>query len=175
MIIIFIKFCGIDCREVSFSLGGKTLKSKRQLKIMEVIKEQEIQTQQELAAKLRQEGIEVTQATVSRDVKQLGLIKVPSKDGGYKYSLPPRHKEKVNATSRMKRMFQDSVVNLDYSENLIVVNTLPGTAQGVAALIDNSDWKHVIGTIAGDDTIMLVIKPKKKVEAVIEKLESLTS
>lgn len=141
---------------------------------MEVVKEESIQTQQELAAKLRQEGIEVTQATVSRDVKQLGLIKVPNEEGGYKYSLPPKHNKKVNTTSRMKRMFQDSVVNLDYSENLIVVNTLPGTAQGVAALIDNSDWEYVIGTIAGDDTIMLVIKPIEKVQTVIEKLESLT-
>ena len=151
------------------------MKSKRQLKIMEVIKEEDIQTQQELAAKLRQEGIEVTQATVSRDVKQLGLIKVPSEEGGYKYSLPPQHNEEVNTTSRMKRMFQDSVVNIDYSENLIVVSTLPGTAQGVAALIDNSDWDYIIGTIAGDDTIMLIIKPKEKVQAVIDKLESLTS
>jgi len=151
------------------------MKSKRQLKIMELIKERDIQTQQELAVILRQEGIEVTQATVSRDVKQLGLIKVPNEQGGYKYSLPPRHKEKVNANSRMKRMFQDSVVELNFSENLIVVNTLPGTAQGVAALLDNSDWQHVIGTIAGDDTILLVIKPQEKVAEVMKQLKSLTS
>ena len=151
------------------------MKSKRQLKIMELIKEKNIQTQQELAANLRQEGIEVTQATVSRDVKQLGLIKVPNGAGEYKYSLPPRHKEKVNANSRMRRMFQDSVVDFNYSENLIVVNTLPGTAQGVAALLDNSDWNNVIGTIAGDDAILLVVKPKEKVEAVMNKLKSLTS
>jgi transcriptional regulator of arginine metabolism len=151
------------------------MKSKRQLKIMELIKERDIQTQQELAVILRQEGIEVTQATVSRDVKQLGLIKVPNESGGYKYSLPPRHKEKVNANSRMKRMFQDSVVELNFSENLIVVNTLPGTAQGVAALLDNSDWQHVIGTIAGDDTILLVIKPQEKVTEVMKQLKSLTS
>ncbi|MGM0370520.1 MAG: arginine repressor [Bacillota bacterium] len=151
------------------------MKSKRQLKIMELIQERDIQTQQELAVILRQEGIEVTQATVSRDVKQLGLIKVPNESGGYKYSLPPRHKEKVNANSRMKRMFQDSVVELDFSENLIVVNTLPGTAQGVAALLDNSDWQHVIGTIAGDDTILLVIKPQEKVTEVMKQLKSLTS
>ncbi|MGM0502735.1 MAG: arginine repressor [Bacillota bacterium] len=151
------------------------MKSKRQLKIMELIKEHNIGTQQELAVKLRQEGIEVTQATVSRDVKQLGLIKVPNGEGSYKYSLPPRHKEKVNATSRMKRMFQDSVVEYNFSENLIVVNTLPGTAQGVAALLDNSDWNNVIGTIAGDDTILLVVKPKEKVKEVMDKIKTLTS
>ena len=149
------------------------MKSKRQLKIIELVQERDIQTQKELADKLKQAGIEITQATVSRDIKQLGLIKVPMQDGGYKYSLPPDHKEKVNVKSRMKRMFEDSVTEVDHSENLIVISTLPGTAQGVASLIDNSNLDYVIGTIAGDDTILLVVKPKKKVATVVEQLEEL--
>jgi len=88
--------------------------------------------------------------------------------------LPPKHKEKVNIISRMRRMFQDSVVNIDYSENLVVINTLPGTAQGIAALIDNSDWDNIIGSIAGDDTILLIVKPKDAVEDVLEELNKLS-
>ena len=151
------------------------MKSKRHLKIMELVKEEDIRTQDELAKSLKKEGIEVTQATVSRDIKQLGLIKIPISGGkDYKYSLPPKHKEKVNIISRMRRMFQDSVVKIDYSENLIVVNTLPGTAQGIAALIDNSNWDHVIGTIAGDDKIMIIVKPKDAVGKVLERLNKLS-
>ncbi len=149
------------------------MKSKRHLKIIKLIKEDEIQTQDELANRLNEEGINVTQATVSRDIKQLQLIKVPTKEGKYKYSLPPDSKKKVNLPRRMKRMFEDSVIDIDYSENLIVIKTLPGTAQGVASLLDNSEWKRVIGTIAGDDTILMIIKPKSAVPDVIAKLESL--
>ncbi|GAB6099005.1 arginine repressor [Halanaerocella petrolearia] len=149
------------------------MKSKRQLKIIELVEEENIQTQSELAHRLQQEGIKVTQATVSRDIKQIGLIKVPMRDGGYKYSLPPQHQEKINVHSRMKRMFQDSVIDIDYSENLIVVNTLPGAAQGIAALFDNSELNNVIGTIAGDDTIMLIVKPKEAVPKVMKELDRL--
>ncbi|GAB6139178.1 arginine repressor [Halanaerobaculum tunisiense] len=149
------------------------MKSKRQLKIIELVQEEDIQTQAELATRLQAAGIEVTQATVSRDIKQIGLIKVPMDQGGYKYSLPPQHQEKVNVEGRMRRMFQDSVVGIDYSENLIVVNTLPGTAQGIASLFDNSDLEHVIGTIAGDDTVLLVVKPIEAVSQVMNSLEEL--
>lgn len=149
-------------------------KSKRHLKIIELVKDEEIQTQDELAIRLKEEGIEVTQATVSRDIKQLGLIKSPMSEGNYKYSLPPKYKGKVNIDSRMRRMFQDSVININFSESVIVVNTLPGTAQGIAALLDSSEIENVIGTIAGDDTVLLVVKPKSAVESVIEKIEDLT-
>ncbi|WP_018249976.1 arginine repressor [Orenia marismortui] len=150
------------------------MKSKRHIKIMELVENEDIHTQDELTTRLEEEGIEVTQATVSRDIKQLGLIKVPIEGGGYKYYLPPQPKEKVNVTSRMKRMFEDSVIDINFSENLVVINTLPGTAQAIAALLDNTTWDNVIGTIAGDDTILMVVKPKNAVESVIDKLENLT-
>jgi len=141
---------------------------------MSLVQDEDIHTQDELASRLEEEGIEVTQATVSRDIKQLGLIKIPLDNGGYKYSLPHKQKDNININSRMKRMFEDSVINIDYSENLVVINTLPGTAQAVASLIDNTEWKNVLGTIAGDDTILLIIKPKNAVINVIERLKSLT-
>jgi transcriptional regulator of arginine metabolism len=141
---------------------------------MSLVQDEDIHTQDELASRLEEEGIEVTQATVSRDIKQLGLIKIPLDNGGYKYSLPLQQKDNININSRMKRMFEDSVSRIDYSENLVVINTLPGTAQAVASLIDNTEWKNVLGTIAGDDTILLIIKPKSAVTSVIERLKSLT-
>lgn len=141
---------------------------------MSLVQDEDIHTQDELASRLEEEGIEVTQATVSRDIKQLGLIKIPIDNGGYKYSLPPQQKDNININSRMKRMFEDSVSRIDYSENLVVINTLPGTAQAVASLIDNTEWKNVLGTIAGDDTILLIIKSKSAVTSVIERLKSLT-
>lgn len=140
---------------------------------MHCIEEEDISTQEELANKLRGEGIEVTQATVSRDIKELGLIKVPTKDGNYKYALPPEPKP-GSLVGRMRRMFQDSVEEIDYSENLIVINTLPGTAQGVASLLDTADWEHILGTVAGDDTVLIIVKPPEAVESILIKLRSLT-
>jgi transcriptional regulator of arginine metabolism len=74
----------------------------------------------------------------------------------------------------MERMFQDSVVDIGYSENLIIINTLPGTANGVASLLDNADWHNILGTVAGDDTILIIVKPKEAVSKVMNKLNNLT-
>ncbi|SDC02609.1 MULTISPECIES: arginine repressor [unclassified Candidatus Frackibacter] len=149
------------------------MKNRRHLKIMNYIQEEEISTQSELARKLRADGIDVTQATVSRDIKQLGLIKVPTNDQGYKYALPPEQKQ-GNLKGRMERMFKDSIVEMGYSENLIVITTLPGAAQGVASLLDKVDWDGILGTVAGDDTILIIAKPKEAVSDIMDKLHDLT-
>ncbi len=140
---------------------------------MNYIQEEEISTQSELARKLRADGIDVTQATVSRDIKELGLIKVPTNDQGYKYALPPEQKQ-GNLKGRMERMFKDSIVEMGYSENLIVITTLPGAAQGVASLLDKVDWDGILGTVAGDDTILIIAKPKEAVSDIMDKLHNLT-
>ncbi|SJZ85423.1 arginine repressor [Selenihalanaerobacter shriftii] len=149
------------------------MKSKRHLKIMNYIQEEEISTQEELANRLRQDGINVTQATVSRDIKELGLIKVPTHGRGYKYALPPERQE-GNFEGRMERMFQDAVIKIDYSENLIVINTLPGTANGIAFLLDNADWDGVLATLAGDDTVLIIAKPMEVVPQLLERLKNLS-
>jgi len=140
---------------------------------VEFIKEQEISTQEELVEALQNAGFSVTQATISRDIKELGLIKVPGSLGMSRYTLPG---ESVNPRNedRMKRLFQDAVISLDNSENLIVIKTLPGEAQGVASTIDNVGWPEVIGTVAGDDTILIIIKTKKFTHATMKKFISLT-
>ncbi|HLV10617.1 MAG TPA: arginine repressor [Halanaerobiales bacterium] len=147
------------------------MKSKRHLKIINIIKDYDIRTQEELVEKLNQEGIEVTQATISRDIKRLGLIKVPDGYGAYKYSLPSERKQS-DIYDWLEKMFQDFVVDMNFSENLIVLKTLPGTAMGLGSAIDNIDWKEVIGSVAGDDTLLLIIKPKEKTEGLFRKLQN---
>ncbi|NPV26242.1 MAG: arginine repressor [Firmicutes bacterium] len=148
------------------------MKTRRHLKILEIIESRAIQTQEELAEELRKNGFDVTQATVSRDIRELRLVKVPWGDEAYRYSVPREHTP-GNVQERMKRLFKDSVTHIDNSENLIIIRTLPGTAHAVASTIDNANWPEIIGTVAGDDTILVVVKPKDLTEAVQQKFESL--
>ncbi len=148
------------------------MKSKRHLKILSLIKNEDIATQEELVARLHEEGIEVTQATISRDIKNLGLIKVPDGEGEYKYSLPSRRSQS-DVEGWLQKMFQDFVTDMDYSQNIIVIKTVQGTAGGVAATLDNYSWKNVLGTIAGDNTVMVVVKPADRVEEVFQGFKDL--
>jgi transcriptional regulator of arginine metabolism len=134
-------------------------KGQRHIKIRELITSQEVETQDELVDLLRNAGFRVTQATVSRDIKELHLIKVPLADGRYKYSLP--QDQKFNPLQKMKRVLVDSFISIDHADNLIVMKTLPGNANAVGALIDNLEWPEVMGTICGDDTILIICRSKE--------------
>ncbi|NMB11529.1 MAG: arginine repressor [Firmicutes bacterium] len=133
------------------------MKTKRQAMILQIIKERAIETQEELAEVLRLKGIDVTQATVSRDVKELRLVKIPTGEGHYRYGVPY---EPVpgDAVRRVRRSFQEYVMELDYTQNMIILKTLPGTANAVAAAIDDLDWPQILATVAGDDTILVITK-----------------
>ncbi|WP_062048778.1 transcriptional regulator AhrC/ArgR [Bacillus sp. JCM 19034] len=135
-------------------------KGQRHIKIREIITNNEVETQDELVEQLRLAGYNVTQATVSRDIKELHLVKVPMMDGRYKYSLPAD--QRFNPLQKLKRSLMDSFVSIDRSENLIVMKTLPGNANAIGALIDNLDWPEIMGTICGDDTILIICKTKDK-------------
>lgn len=148
------------------------MKILRHAKIKEIVEQQVIETQEELAESLRSHGIEVTQATVSRDIKELRLIKVPTGDGRYRYAYP-MEQSLLFSQSRMERMFRDSVVAIDYSENIIVLKTLPGGGQAVAATIDHAKWPEVIGTVAGDDNILVVVKPAQAASTVADRFRGL--
>ena len=148
------------------------MKILRHAKIKEIVEQQVIETQEELAESLRSHGIEVTQATVSRDIKELRLIKVPTGDGRYRYAYP-MEQSLLFSQSRMERMFRDSVVAIDYSENIIVLKTLPGGGQAVAATIDHAKWPEVIGTVAGDDNILVVVKPAQAALTVADRFRGL--
>ncbi|OPX85026.1 MAG: Arginine repressor [Pelotomaculum sp. PtaB.Bin117] len=148
------------------------LKARRQRKILEIIQRELIETQEEIAVSLKKCGFEVTQATVSRDIKELGLIKIPYEKNLFKYASPGEHTVQ-RAADRLKRYFRDSVISLAISENLLVIKTHPGGAQGVASAIDQIGWPEIIGTVGGDDTILVVVKPKQVAETVLKRFEEL--
>ncbi len=149
------------------------MKLRRQQLILEIIEQVPISTQEELARELQKRGIRATQATISRDLKELQLVKIPTGPNTYRYARPQRQPEAPKAHERLRRFFQDAVVGLDWSENLVVVRTLPGAAQGVASAIDQAGWSEIIGTVAGDDTILVVVKPRELVGQVMEKFSAL--
>lgn len=131
-------------------------KGQRHIKIREIITNFDIDTQDELVDRLKNAGFNVTQATVSRDIKELHLVKVPMQDGRYKYSLPAD--QRFNPLQKLKRTLTDSFINIDHTDHLIVMKTLPGNANAVGALIDNLDWEEIMGTICGDDTILIICR-----------------
>ena len=148
------------------------MKARRQMKVQEIITKEIIRTQEELADRLHLAGFNVTQATVSRDIKEMGLIKVPSSDDEYRYAVPSEV-HPANLQDRLKRLLRETVVSINDTDSLVVIRTIPGNAHALATVMDNSHWEEVIGTIAGDDTILLVIKPKEAVPAVLERMTTL--
>lgn len=148
------------------------MKQKRQMAILELIKDEEISTQEELTDKLKQMGFKVTQATVSRDIKELKLIKAHSDTKGNKYSLVSSEISKNHSESNAKlyTIIEEAVVSADYANNIVIIRTIQGMAQGVAYAIDNLHQDGVMGTIAGDDTIMIVTKTDESAKKLVNKI-----
>ena len=147
------------------------MKYDRHAKILEIIDKNIIETQDELTEKLKEAGIEVTQATVSRDIKELRLIKVLSADGHYRYA--PFSGTDSIISNKLLTVFTESFVSCDYANNIVVVKTLPGMAQASASAIDSMRWPEIIGTIAGDDTIMIVCRAEKIAEEIVNKFNKM--
>ena len=147
------------------------MKAKRQALIREIVEAQSIQTQEELAEALRVRGMVVTQATVSRDIREMHLLKVLADDGSYRYAT--MEKGDTGVSDRLIRMLADSVVEMNFANNLIVIRTLPGSAHVAAEAVDNLKWPEVLGTIAGDNTILVIVRSNEEVEAVIKRFRSI--
>ncbi|WP_018132478.1 transcriptional regulator AhrC/ArgR [Effusibacillus pohliae] len=143
------------------------MKGQRLLKIRELITTRDIETQEELVESLREAGFQVTQATVSRDIKELQLVKTPTPDGRYKYALPAE--PTYNPEAKLRRFLSDSFVSIDRAENLIVLKTLPGNANAIAALIDALNWEPIIGTISGDDTILIICRNREDAPEMVDR------
>jgi len=141
------------------------MKAKRQAMIREIIERQSIQTQEELAEALREHGMVVTQATVSRDIKEMHLLKALAEDGSYRYATMDKGNQGVN--DRLIRMLADSVVEINSVNNLIVIRTLPGSAHVAAEAVDSLKWTEVLGTIAGDNTILVIVRSNEEVETIV--------
>lgn len=147
------------------------MKYSRHSKILEIINKFEIETQEELAKTLCDSGFNVTQATVSRDIKELRLIKVLTKEGRYKYATLKQHE--TSMSERFRKLFRDSVISIDFASHIIVVKTLVGAASAAAAALDALNLKDIVGSIAGDDTIFVLIRNKENVDQAIKELEAL--
>lgn len=145
------------------------MKTKRQRKIIELITERNVETQDELAALLEKEGFTVTQATISRDIRELNLTKSVSPDGGQKYSIA------VSALGgiygKYLRVLSDGVLKMEIAENILVIKTVSGMAMAVGAAVDAMSIENVVGCIAGDDTIMCIIKTKEDAPVVKARIE----
>ena len=146
------------------------MKMTRHAKIKEIIDKNKVETQEDLAAALRAEGIEVTQATVSRDIKELMLVKVPDANGQYHYAYPKEH-NMLLTPGRLERTFQDSIIGIRVYQCMVVISTLPGTAQAVAYAVDYMKWEEVLGTIAGDDTVFVALEDAEGVKAFLKRFK----
>lgn len=147
------------------------MKNSRQEKILELIQKCDIETQEDLALKLTEEGFTVTQATVSRDIRDLHLYKKNMGNGRQKYSVDGRNDH--NLDSKYKRVLKDGFVSIDVAMNMLVIKTVSGMAMAVAAAVDAMNFSEIVGTIAGDDTIMMAIRTVTDAKIVMEKISEL--
>lgn len=144
------------------------MKGNRQKKILELINRYQIETQEDLISRLMVEGFSVTQATVSRDIRELQLNKVLTGKGSYRYVAPK--KEELVAGMKINAALVDSITSVDYAQNLVVIQTLPGLAGAVAAGIDSLSIADVLGCVAGDDTILIVSRTDVAAKMISERI-----
>lgn len=147
------------------------MKNARHNLILEIIDTMDIETQEELAEELKRRGVRVTQATVSRDIKELRLLKVLSEKGGYKYATVERAEKGMN--DRFARILAESIVNIESVNNLVVVTTLTASANAAGEAIDSMKWSEVLGTIAGDNTLLIIARSNEAVDTLLTRLNTL--
>ena len=147
------------------------MKTKRQTKMLELIKKHDIETQEELSDYLQKEGYQVTQATVSRDIRELKLTKVAMSNGRQKYAALTEANEDLS--EKYTRVFRDAFVSMDMAQNILVIETVSGMAMAVAAAIDAMHLHEIVGCIAGDDTIMCAVRSVDDTIAVMGRLRKL--
>lgn len=154
--------------------GSRTvisLKNSRQKRILEIIRSQNVETQEELMLKLCESGYSVTQATVSRDINSLRLVKVPDGSGRYKYAETGM-KNAAN-TSKFLAMFTDNVTSVTRGQNIVCVKCLTGMAQAVCASFDSIVRENIVGTLAGEDTIFVLCKTEKDAESLTDEMQKM--
>ena len=147
------------------------MKNARQMEIIRLIGKYHIETQEELADRLNEEGFQVTQATVSRDIRELNLIKVADGPGKSRYSVIQNDMAPLN--KKYSRVLKDSFVSVDSAGNIMVLKVVPGMAMAAAAALDALGWSEIVGSIAGDDTIFCAIRNVQDVKTVMNRLGKL--
>ncbi len=147
------------------------MKSSRHSKILEIISEHPIETQDELLSRLKTEGYKVTQATISRDIKDLRLVKTLGSDGKYRYTEAQASSSEIR--SNFDQLFLSSVVSMDLAQNIVVIKTLSGMANAVCAALDSTGNSAIVGTIAGDDTIFVACRTDEHARSLVSTLKQL--
>ena len=147
------------------------MKVNRHVKIVELVNKYSIETQEELTELLKQEGFQVTQATVSRDIRDLKLTKVATDDGNQKYVVLKATENALR--DKYIRILKDGFVSMDMAMNILVIKTVSGMAMGVGAAIDEMHWNEVVGCIAGDDTIMCAVRTMEDTSVVMDKIRKI--
>ncbi len=133
------------------------MKNDRQRRILEIVEREAIDTQEQLQQKLQEQGVTCTQATISRDIKQLHLIKEPVGQGRYRYTVSSQ-RNKLNVADKLRTIFRESIISVDSAQNIVVIKTMAGLANAAAAAMDGMSISGMVGTLAGDDTALLVMK-----------------
>lgn len=150
----------------------KAVKSQRQAKIMEIISTRNVETQEQLLAALQKEGFRGTQATISRDIKELRIVKELTSLGTYRYTTSAPEMS-GSFSAKMNTIFRECVVSYDYAQNIIVIRTLPGLASAAGSAIDSMNLSIVVGTISGDDTVMVVMRDNNAAAAFCGEIKNL--
>jgi len=148
------------------------MKSNRHAKIVELINKYDIDTQEELADRLNEQGFKVTQATVSRDIRELKLTKVAGEGGRQKYALFHQPGQE-DMSEKYIRVLRDGYASMDMAQNILVIKTVSGMAMAVAAAIDAMNWYEIVGSIAGDDTVMCAIRSTEETIQLMDKIHKI--
>ena len=148
------------------------MKNDRQTMILEIISQENIETQEQLLARLQERGITSTQATISRDIKQMHLIKEPVGQGVYKYAVSG-NRTKLNFTEKLRTFFGESITSIAYAQNIVVLKTMPGLASAACSALDNMDITYMVGSLAGDDTAFLLMRDTESAAAFCEEIKEM--
>lgn len=148
------------------------MKNDRQAMILEIISSENIETQEQLLTRLQARGVRCTQATISRDIKQLHLMKEPVGQGVYKYAVSG-NRTTLNVAAKLRTIFRECIVSIDYAQNIVVVKTMPGLANGACSALDNMDMNDIVGSLAGDDTALLVMRNTEAAELLCQEIKDM--
>lgn len=148
------------------------MKNNRQAMILEIISQENIETQEQLLSRLQARGINSTQATISRDIKQMHLIKQPAGQGVYRYAVSD-NRNRLNFAEKLRTIFRESITSIAYAQNIVVIKTMPGLASAACSALDNMELPYVVGSLAGDDTAFLLMKDTESAEAFCEEIKEM--
>ena len=148
------------------------MKNERQSKILEIIESEPIDTQEQLQQRLQAQGIACTQATISRDIKQLHLVKEPMGQGRYRYAVSVQ-RSRLNVADKLRTIFRESIVSVDSAQNIVVVKTMAGLANAAGAALDSMSIPTMAGSLAGDDTAILIMRDGESARVLCEEIHEM--